>query len=80
MLLYFQYLQKRSGKINVHAVPDLRIAGGRLGDGFYHSLLFTTAALILTFCARSKPIFDVRDQTGSLIAVLPSPVSSPEDR
>ena len=21
----------------VHALPDLRIAGGRLGDGFYHS-------------------------------------------
>jgi len=42
-LLYFQYLQNRSGKINVHAlhtvhaVPDLRIAGGRLGDGFHHT-------------------------------------------
>jgi len=39
-LLYFRNLQNRSGKINVHAsrtvhaVPDLRIAGGRLGDGF----------------------------------------------
>jgi hypothetical protein len=38
--LYFQHLQNGLGKINVHAthtvhaVPDLRIAGGRLGDGF----------------------------------------------
>jgi hypothetical protein len=36
---YFQYLQNRSAKINVHAlhtvheVPDLRIAAGRLRDG-----------------------------------------------
>jgi len=39
-LLYFQNLQKRTEKINVHAthtvhaLPDSRIAGGRLGDGF----------------------------------------------
>lgn len=39
-LLYFHNLQNRSGKINVHAthtvhaVPDLRVAGGCLGDGF----------------------------------------------
>ena len=38
--LYFQYLQNRSEKINVHALhtvhalPDLRIAGGRLGAVF----------------------------------------------
>jgi hypothetical protein len=38
-LLYFHNLQNRSGKINVHAthpvhdLPDLRTAGGRLGDG-----------------------------------------------
>ena len=38
-LLYFHNLQNDSGKINVHAlhtvhaVPDLRMAGGRLGDG-----------------------------------------------
>ena len=38
-LLYFHNLQNRLGKINVHAlhtvhaVPDLRVAGGRLGDG-----------------------------------------------
>ena len=44
----------------VHALPDLRIAGGRLGDGFYHALLFATADLRLLFCARSKPIFEVR--------------------
>ena len=37
-LLYFHNLQNRSEKINmhathtVHAVPDLRVAGGRLGD------------------------------------------------
>ena len=37
--LYFQYLQNDPAKINVHAlhtvhaVPDLRIAGGRLGEG-----------------------------------------------
>jgi hypothetical protein len=23
----------------VHALPDLRVAAGRLGDGFYHSTL-----------------------------------------
>ncbi len=39
-ILYFQYLQNRSEKMyvhalhTVHALPDLRIAGGRLGDGF----------------------------------------------
>ena len=39
-LLCFQYLQNRSAKINVHALhtvhalPDLRIAAGRLRDGF----------------------------------------------
>jgi hypothetical protein len=38
-ILYFQYLQNRSEKMyvhalhTVHAVPDLRVAGGRLGDG-----------------------------------------------
>jgi hypothetical protein len=37
--LYFHNLQNRSGKINVHAthtvhaLPELRVAGGRLGDG-----------------------------------------------
>ena len=37
-ILYFQYLQNRLGKMyvhathTVHAVPDLRVAGGRLGD------------------------------------------------
>jgi len=39
-LLYFHNLQNRLGKINVHAlhtvpaVPELRVAGGRLGDDF----------------------------------------------
>ncbi|HEY3040018.1 MAG TPA: hypothetical protein VGJ66_14855 [Pyrinomonadaceae bacterium] len=39
-LLYFQYLQNCLEKINVHAthtvhaLPDLRVAGGRLGDDF----------------------------------------------
>jgi hypothetical protein len=38
-ILYFQYLQNRSEKMYVHALhlvhalPDLRVAGGRLGDG-----------------------------------------------
>jgi hypothetical protein len=38
-ILYFQYLQHRSEKMyvhalhTVHALPDLRTAGGRLGDG-----------------------------------------------
>ncbi len=38
-ILYFQYLQNCSEKMyvhalhTVHALPDLRIAGGRLGDG-----------------------------------------------
>jgi hypothetical protein len=38
--LYFQYLQNGSTKTHehamhiVHAVPDLRIAAGRLRDGF----------------------------------------------
>ncbi len=40
-LLYFQYLQNRLENMyvhalhTVHAVPDLRVAGGRLGDVFY---------------------------------------------
>jgi hypothetical protein len=50
-VLYFHNLQNRSAKINVHAlhtahaVPDLRIAGGRLGDGFYHKLSITWESL-----------------------------------
>src|SRR5215510_3723008 len=38
-ILYFQYLQNRFGKMcvhalhTVHALPDLRVAGGRLRDG-----------------------------------------------
>jgi hypothetical protein len=65
-VLYFQYLQNRSARTYAHALhiahplPDLRIAAGRLRDGFYHALLFATADLRLLFCARSKPIFEVR--------------------
>jgi hypothetical protein len=50
-ILYFQDLQNRSAKMSVHALhtvhalPDLRIAGGRLGDGFLSSVAFTTADL-----------------------------------
>jgi hypothetical protein len=39
-ILYFQHLQNRLEKLHVHALhtvhalPDLRVAGGRLGDGF----------------------------------------------
>jgi hypothetical protein len=53
--LYFQHLQNRPIKIcvhalhTVHALPDLRLAGGRLGDGFYHALLLATADLRLLF-------------------------------
>jgi hypothetical protein len=38
-ILYFQHLQNRLEKMyvhalhTVHALPDLRVAGGRLGDG-----------------------------------------------
>ena len=38
-ILYFQYLQNHFGKTcvhalhAVHALPDLRVAGGHLGDG-----------------------------------------------
>ena len=58
--LYFQYLQNRSGKINVHALhtvhamPDLRIAAGRFAGRFLSSLMLATGDLRLTFCARSK--------------------------
>jgi hypothetical protein len=54
----------------VHALPDLRIAAGRLRDGFYHALLFATADLRLLFCARSKPIFEVR---GAKLATCENP-------
>jgi hypothetical protein len=53
--VYFQYLQNRSAKTYVHAthtvqaLPDLRIAAGRLRDGFYHALLFANADLRILF-------------------------------
>jgi hypothetical protein len=56
--LYFQHLQKRPRKIcvhalhTVHALPDMRIAGGRLGDGFFHAWLFAKADLRFRIPAR----------------------------
>jgi len=47
-ILYFQYLQNRSEKICVHAthtvhtMPDLRIAGGRLGGRFLEQIIAPT--------------------------------------
>ncbi len=51
-----------------HAVPDLRTAGGRLGDGFLscvavHDRRFKN----LLFRARSKPIFEVRGAKLSMV-------------
>ena len=66
--LYFQHLQNRSRKIcvhaahTVHALPDLRVAAGRLRDGFYHALLFAIADFGLTLCGRGESIFDSRDE------------------
>jgi hypothetical protein len=61
--LYFQHLQNRSAKTyvhalhTVHALPDLRIAGGRLGDGFYYAYLFANAELRLTvLCPKQADI------------------------
>jgi hypothetical protein len=71
--LYFQHLQNRPIKMcvhalhTVHALPDLRIVGGRLGDGFYHAYLFANAELRLTFCARSKAIFERSNRRNKLI-------------
>ena len=56
-VLYFQHLQIRSGQINVHALhtvhalPDLRIAGGRLGGRFLpcvavHNRRFEASVLV----------------------------------
>ena len=47
-ILYFQYLQNHSEKMylhalhTVHALPGLRIAGGRLGDGLSRKILITS--------------------------------------
>jgi hypothetical protein len=47
--LYFQYLQNEPEKINVHAlhtvhaVPDLRMTGGRLGDDLQRNNWHLTA-------------------------------------
>ena len=41
----------------VHALPDLRVAGGRLGDVFYHASLFGIEELRLTFlCPKQAEI------------------------
>jgi hypothetical protein len=62
LILSFQYLQNHSAKTYVHvlhtmqALPDLRIAGVRLGDVFSSCVLFATGELRLTFCARSSLI------------------------
>jgi hypothetical protein len=47
---------------HVHALPDLRVAAGRLRDGFRSSVAVRGYRLRLTFlCARRKPIFEVGD-------------------
>jgi hypothetical protein len=41
----------------VHALPDLRMAAGRLWDVFYHALRFATADLRLTsLCPKQADI------------------------
>jgi len=51
LILYFQYLQILSEKMYVHAthtlhaLPDLRINGGRLGHVCYHAVLGATAQI-----------------------------------
>jgi hypothetical protein len=64
--LYFQHLQNRPIKIcvhalhTVHALPDLRIAGGRFGGRFfYQALLFATEDLRVTFLCPKQA--DIRD-------------------
>jgi predicted flavoprotein YhiN len=47
----------------VHAVPDVRIAAGRLRDVFYCAQLFATTDLRVTFWARSKPLFEIQNKT-----------------
>jgi hypothetical protein len=63
--LYFQHLQNHSGKISVHslhtvhALPDLRVAGGRLGDGFFGGTTFV--CIKLPYAALSPPIVGLFD-------------------
>jgi hypothetical protein len=55
-IVYFQHLQNRSENMHVHALhtvhalPDLRVAAGRLRDVLCHALLLATANLTLTYC------------------------------
>jgi hypothetical protein len=56
-LLYSHYLQNRIEQLHVHALhtvhalPDLRIAAGRLRDDLYNALLFATTDFKLTLRA-----------------------------
>ena len=75
--LYFQHLQNRFAKTyvhathTVHAVPDLRIAAGRLRDVFYHAPLFATQDLRVTFllpeASRHSRSVIVRDDKLSVV-------------
>jgi hypothetical protein len=63
--LYFQHLQKRPRKIcvhalhTVHALPDMRIAGGRLGGRSLPFSMFATEDLRVTFLCPKQA--DIRD-------------------
>ena len=58
--LYFQHLQNRSAKIyvhalhTVHAVPDLRIAAGRLRDGFLSCVAVRDCGFEPLFCLEAS--------------------------
>ena len=58
-LLCFQYLQNRPIKMymhplhTLHALPDLRVAGGRLGDGFSRKSLFLGTRFVRSLRANS---------------------------
>ncbi len=58
-ILYFQYLQNLSEKMyvhalhTVHAVPDLRIAAGRLRDGFSRKFHFLGTRFVRSLRANS---------------------------
>ena len=57
--LYFQHLQNRPARINVHAthtvhaVPELRIAAGRLRDGFSRKFHFLGTRFVRSLRANS---------------------------
>ena len=62
-ILYFQYLQNRLEKMYVHAlhpvhaVSDLRIAGGRLGDGVSEGSLIGASSNVTVRPRRKLHIF-----------------------